>query len=624
MPDHLHVVPDESSANEAKAPPPWQRPIAATFGYADEHGEVLYQSVKFADDRMPRFMQRHPNGQGGWKWGIEGISRILYRLPELTAALANDQTIYVVEGEKDVESLRALGLVATTNPMGAGKWRPEYSETLRGADVVIIGDNDGPGSRHVEQVAAALHGIAKRVRVPDLAKHWPRCPHKGDISDWLVAGGTADELTAVVDASPEWKPQSTAAPAGAWPVMSEKALHGLVGDVVQTIDPHTEADPNAILLQFLIVGGALIGRKPFIRVDGSSHYPKLFCVLVGATSKGRKGTSLDRIREIVAPVDPTWVQKGINSGLASGEGLISHVRDATSKVNKDGVIEEIDPGVADKRLLVVAEEFAGVLSVIERPGNTLSPVIRDAWGPNVLQTMTKNSPMRATDSHVTIIGHVTDYELKARLSRTEIGNGFANRFLFAKVKRSKVLPHGGNLPDAEIHRLGQRIKKAIEAAQAIGRVTMTKEAAEEWEAVYPALSADRPGMLGAVLSRAEAQVVRIAMIYAVLDNSTAIGSAHLQAALAVWEYCEESARQIFGDALGDPIADTILAALRAAGPGGKSRNELLDLFSRNQSSSQIRAALALLVTHRYARSEAVRTAERGRQPEMWFAIDRGR
>jgi hypothetical protein len=119
-------------------------------------------------------------------------------------------------------------------------------------------------------------------------------------------------------------------------------------------------------------------------------------------------------------------------------------------------------------------------------------------------------------------------------------------------------------------------------------------------------------MLGAVLSRAEAQVIRMAMIYAVLDNRTEIDPAHLRAALAVWEFCEESARQIFGDALGDPIADTILAALRAAGPGGKSRAELLDLFSRNQSSAAIRTALVLLVTHGYARSESARSAGRGR------------
>jgi 5S rRNA maturation endonuclease (ribonuclease M5) len=238
MPDHLHVVPDESSANETKAPPPWQRPIAATFDYADEHGEVLFQSVKFADSLEPRFMQRHPDGQGGWKWRLDGSRRILYRLPELVAAVADKQTIYIAEGEKDVENLRGLGLVATTNPMGAGKWRPEYSETLRSADVVIIGDNDDPGSRHVEQVSAALHGIAKRVRVLDLAKHWPQCPHKGDISDWVAAGGTADELTAVVDAAPEWNAPGDISSGDNWPVMDAAAYYGLAGDVVRIIEPH--------------------------------------------------------------------------------------------------------------------------------------------------------------------------------------------------------------------------------------------------------------------------------------------------------------------------------------------------------------------------------------------------
>jgi Protein of unknown function (DUF3987) len=176
------------------------------FDYADERGAVLYQTVKFADGLAPRFMQRHPDGQGGWKWGIEGIRRILYRLPDVVKAVAEEQVGYIAEGEKDAESLRARGLVATTNPMGAGKWRNEYSEILRGADVVIIPDNDKAGRDHAEQVATSLSGSAKRVRVLDLAAIWPECPAKGDTSDWIKAGGTGEKLKALVEALPDWKP----------------------------------------------------------------------------------------------------------------------------------------------------------------------------------------------------------------------------------------------------------------------------------------------------------------------------------------------------------------------------------------------------------------------------------
>ena len=275
----------------------------------------------------------------------------------------------------------------------------------------------------------------------------------------------------------------------------------------------------------------------------------------------------------------------------------------------------------DKRLMLQVEEFASALGVMGRPGNILSPVIRDAWGHKVLQTMTKNSPAKATDSHVSIVAHVTEQELRCELTRIEMGNGFANRFLYLKVKRSKFLPHGGDLREETIADLGKRTKMAIDAARKIGRVTMTKEAAAAWATVYPKLSAERPGMIGSITGRAETQVIRIALIYALLDDKTEIDLVHLKAGLAVWEFCEESARQIFGDSLGDPVADTILGGLRAARDAGKSRSEISSLFGRHQTSTQLQAALNLLVQHGLARWVMRRTGEAVRPTEVWFATD---
>jgi putative DNA primase/helicase len=124
-------------------------------------------------------------------------------LPELVKAAATGETIYVPEGEKDVDNLRAIGFAATTNPGGCKKWRSEYSEHLRGADVVVLPDNHLEGREHGDQVAASLRGIASRIRVLDIGKHWAECPDKGDISDWLAAGGSAEKLKAIVDALPE-------------------------------------------------------------------------------------------------------------------------------------------------------------------------------------------------------------------------------------------------------------------------------------------------------------------------------------------------------------------------------------------------------------------------------------
>ena len=550
------------------------------------------------------------------------VRRVPYRLPEVLEAIAQGHEVYIVEGEKDCTNLAALGFTATTNPGGAEKWRDEYNEYFCGAEAVIIGDNDHPGRRHVEGIATSLYRIAKRVRVGDLVHVWPECPEKGDVSDWInKVGGTADQLKAFVQSLPDWEPQKPVVNVGRseWPKMDEAGYYGLAGDVVKTIEPHSEADPNAILIQFLVAVGNAIGRGPFYKVEGDYHYTKLFVVLVGTTSEGRKGTSLGRVLQIMEQADPDWTQYRVQSGLVSGEGLVHHVRDPVFKL-KDGDMVEVDRGVVDKRLLVEAQEFAAVLSVMEKPGNTLSPVTRDAWGHKVLQTLGKASPEKATGSHVSIIAHITEPELKRKLTRTEMANGYANRFMFLKVRRSKMLPHGGNLDEAEVIRLGERVKLAIEGARRIGRVVMTNEAAEAWTKIYGELGAHTLGLSAEVIARAAPQVIRLALIYAVLDNSTEIDLPHLRAALAVWEYCEDSACQIFQDTFGDPIADVIWAALQAAAPEGLGRNDIRGLFSGNQSSSAIGTALNLIAGCGLARKTQV-TGERGGRPsEVWFAV----
>ena len=269
------------------------------------------------------------------------------------------------------------------------------------------------------------------------------------------------------------------------------------------------------------------------------------------------------MREASRTADETWAGERNVSGLSSGEGLISHVRDEVRKWNaKERCEEIIDPGVRDKRLMVTEAEFAGTLTVMGRSGNNLSPVIRNAWDGLLLQTMTKNSPLKATGAHISIVGHITKDELRAKLTRTDMANGFANRFLFCLVKRSKLLPHGGCFDDMTMAKLAARFAEAVAFARKAGRVHMTDAAAKVWAEAYAELSADRPGLLGAVTARAEAQVIRLSLIFALLDSKDQIDTVHLQAAMAVWAYCDQSAHLIFGDSLGDPVADDILIALR--------------------------------------------------------------
>jgi len=188
------------------SPPPYKAnarsEIVGTYDYTDEAGRLLSQTVRF---RPKGFAQRRPDEAGGWVWDLKGVRRVPYRLSKVLEAAARGQRVYKVEGEKDVHALEALGLVATTNAEGAGKWRRAHSETLRGAHVVILPDNDGAGRKDGEQVARSLHGVAASVRVVHLAG----LPDKGDVSDWLAAGHTREELEALADATPEWTPQQT-------------------------------------------------------------------------------------------------------------------------------------------------------------------------------------------------------------------------------------------------------------------------------------------------------------------------------------------------------------------------------------------------------------------------------
>lgn len=380
------------------------------------------------------------------------------------------------------------------------------------------------------------------------------------------------------------------------------AFTGVAGEVVAAIAPHTEADPVAILASLLVAFGSLVGPDPRYQVGATAHRANEFVVLVGPSGAGRKGSSWDAVEMLVGMVDRHWASDRVVSGLSSGEGLIWHLRD-----RDDGL-------TPDRRLLVLEAEFASVLKAGAREANTLSPVVRNAWDHRVLQVITKHDPARASDAHVAIIGHITADELVRHVGATEIANGFLNRFLLICVRRSRLLPEGGHLDPATLAPLADRLAQAIGFGSWVDRVTLDETARAIWWERYPALAGGRPGMWGAVTARAEAHVVRLALIYALLDRKGRISPTHLRAALAVWDYAARSALHVFGDSLGDPIADEIRRAL-AEHPGGLTRTELRDLFSRNRSRAEIGRALDLLAGAGLAQPHVAR--DRGRPSERW-------
>ena len=439
-----------------------------------------------------------------------------------------------------------------------------------------------------------------------------------DAFDWLheqLNGAEANAQHQAGDGAAD-AGRSTYAPEP-WPALEPTAFHGSEGEVMEAIDPHTEADRAALLLQYLACFGNVIGRSCYYQIEDTKHFGNLFIALAGDTSRSRKGTSAERIRTIFKTVDLTWALERMKSGVSSGEGIISQVRDATFSFKK-GKEELIDPGVEDKRFLLMMPEFSQALAMLKREGSSLSQVLRDAWdGYDRLQTLTKHTPLTASNAHISIVAHITIEELRAKLDETAMANGFANRFLFACIKRSKELPFGGALAPELTQQLGERTCAAVQAAQQRGAVSMSPAARSRWADVYPELTRGRPGLLGHITARAEAQTVRLALLYALLDQSEMIEPAHLEAALAVWRFCEASTRHIFGEVTGDPAADTILQTLQRRKPDGVSKAEISSLFSRHRGAN-VAAALNLLERTGKARCESQPTF--GRPCEMWFAI----
>src|ERR1022692_3434872 len=163
------------------------RRAVAIYDYTDEAGELLFQCLRY---EPKGFSQRRPDGCGGWIPNIRGVPRVLYRLPKLAPA----GIVLVAEGEQDVHTLESLGFVATCNPMGAGKWRPEYAKMLRGKEVLVFPDNDEPGRKHADHIVRSLAGIASTVRIVQV-------PVGKDVSEWVAAGATRDVIESAIRSS---------------------------------------------------------------------------------------------------------------------------------------------------------------------------------------------------------------------------------------------------------------------------------------------------------------------------------------------------------------------------------------------------------------------------------------
>lgn len=276
-------------------------------------------------------------------------------------------------------------------------------------------------------------------------------------------------------------------------------------------------------------------------------------------------------------------------GLASAETFIDEIRDASGE-------DDIN-APADKRRLIEESEFAALLRISGRDGSILGQTLRDAWDGSKLMTKSRGrGKVTASDYHVGMVGHITLSELAACMSATAVEDGSVNRNLWGYVERAHVLYDGGNTPDWLVEDTAYRLRGALRRAASIrGPVERSAMAWSLWEEWYGKTAEDDPpGSMGAVIARAEPQVLRLSLIYALADSSDVIEIWHLQAAIAVWDYCRASAQMIFGNKTGNKNLDKLLKHLASADVESMAKTEISGaVFSRNVKSSEVQDAIEL-------------------------------
>ena len=396
------------------------------------------------------------------------------------------------------------------------------------------------------------------------------------------------------------------APAG-WPAPPDQAVyHELPGEIVNRIAPHTEADPIAILTQLLVSFGAAVSRGAWFQVEATRNHPNEYMCLVGDSARGRKGSSWDHVRRLIIDADPS-LEPRVLTGLSSGEGVIWAVRDPTAQ----------DPGIPDQRLLVIEPEFASVLRASSREISTLSPTLRSGWDGRPLAILTRTAPARASTAHIAVIGHITQHELRRHTTSLELANGYINRVLLIACRRQRLLPEGGNPDPLAQTGLDRLLAAALRQARTAGQVRLDPDARELWHHAYRKLAAQpSDGIIGQITARAEAHVIRLALIYALADGQRQIATTHLAAALALQDYAARSAAWALTGATGDPLAEQIHTVVRQH-PAGLTRSQISQALNHNQPAGQIETALHAL--NAAGRVTTVQIPTGGRPAQLWTA-----
>lgn len=414
------------------------------------------------------------------------------------------------------------------------------------------------------------------------------------------------------------------------PELRPEALHGILDPIVKLACRNTEAVPATVAMHLLTRFGAIIGRSAHLQIGNQTRYLNTFSLIVGPTSKGRKGTSAELPSLLFRFAERGWWPLRELTALSTGEGLINQVRDP--RYSDDGS-KVVDKGVTDKRLLCDVSEFGGVLTVAARKENTLTAVVRDAFDGRTLTTPSKTSYQSATAAHVAIVGSIPEAELLKSLTQVDIVSGFANRFGMFYSTRMKIVADPRPAPIEAIEFFANHLRGAIGKAAGHGAVPMDDDATQYWEEMYEHLNEQTHEPIVAKLLAREELYTRIwAAQIALINQEGTITRAHLDAALAWRDYWEDTLNFVFSTSDRNEnmkamriLMDRIVELISALG-GKQVRHSdvtkrLTNNYARNSpiKKDHVKAALELLQRESPPRiiAETLSTDERGRPANVY-------
>jgi len=546
------------NGREGKVTPPV---IEAVYKYVSAEG-VPWEVVR---TKPKGFHQRRPDGKGGYIRNIRGLTPTLYHQDDIVKAIAKGDPVYVVEGEKDCNNLWEIGVVATTNPMGAGKWRDSYSDTLRGADIVIIPDNDEPGYQHALKVASSCHGKAKRIRLLELPGN------SKDISHWLEAGHTREEFNNLILQAKDYDPSIAAKMkqdirGTTWmvpvvPDLPEIAWQGLFKDYRELVAETTEATDAFHYATFCQVLGLTLGRRIYVW-HATRLYPNFYICLVGRSGLTRKDTCWTRASDILGRLNDTSLGSEESPPFRIVRGIRSY----------EGLLDELN-GERKVRLILLSELLSLLSKAKQESLGNIVPQLTELYDcPNVVNPPVHQKKIIAREPFVSIMAGTTQAWLQKALSERDIYGGFANRWLYFWGLPKDPKPNPPKVDDRKRNELLKEINQVRLWAESVedGEITISEGADNLFSEYYRDYywKCQQEGLVPTLIVRIQDFIWKLALLYAAMNLSQTIKPEDLRPAIAVGNYLEMSVAEVFrnfSETIGKQSESRVLEHLKSEG-----------------------------------------------------------